>query len=234
MTILRRQSRGFTLAEVVVALLVGAILAAAVTTSLSQFSRARTRSSARQEAESRAHAAADIIADDLRTVCRDFDPYFNRVAIADGVDGPDNLLLWTRSLRPARGGTEIPEGIDREVQFKVLADSGSSGRPSLWRRVDAPPDSYVDAGGIAVPVVPGVAGLFVEASDGVSWQEQWDSDADGLPHGVRVTVLAFADDGRTSAMSRRTIALDRTALPPPAEEETEEGETPTTPTGGGA
>lgn len=232
----RRTAKGFTLVEVIVALMVGAILAAAVTTSLAQFSRAQARAGARQEAASRAHAAADIVAADLRNICRDFDPTFNRVAIADGGEGSDNLLLWTRSLRPVRGAAEIPEGMDREVQFKLMPDAGNAGRTALWRRVDAPADSYIDAGGIAAQVVPGVSLMSVEANDGASWQDRWDSDSDGLPHGIRVTVIGMADDGRTTAVARRTIALDRTPLPPPTAE-TEGTDTGTTggatTTGGG-
>ncbi|MBL8157527.1 MAG: hypothetical protein JNM70_25425, partial [Anaerolineae bacterium] len=55
-------TRAFTIVELVVALLVGVIVAGATTTALTQFSRGKARATARQEAFARAEAAASLIA----------------------------------------------------------------------------------------------------------------------------------------------------------------------------
>ena len=226
----------FTLVELIVALMVGVILAGATTASLSQFSRAKARAAARQEASARAHAAAARIAEDTLQAARDHDLLFACVRIADthGTDyDQDSLLLWTRTLRPVRGLANIAEGADAEVQYKIKPDTTPAQRPALWRRADAPPDKNELAGGVAQLVVPGIVGLILEASDGVNWFDVWDSDADGYPHAVRITVIAIADDGRTTAFARRLVALDRTPIPPPTPAETD-STTATPSTTGGA
>lgn len=208
--------RGFTLIELVVALIIGVVVTGATTAIVRQFSRAKSRAVARQEAFARAAAGADRIATDIELLVRDEELTFAKASIQNGGDptsGADGLTLVTRSLRRVRTQTDNPEGADREVMFHVehLPDA-------LWRRTDAPADEFLDAGGIAEPIVRGVVGLSVQASDGVTWLEDWDSDRDGFPHGVRVTVTALADDGTTKGTARRTVALDRTPLPVIADE----------------
>ncbi len=222
------RARAFTLVELIVALLVGVIVAGATTASLTQFTRAKSRAAARQEAFARAHAAASRIADDARQVAREQDLVFSVVRVADGRDGDverDSLLLWVRSMRPVRGRSDIAEGGDAEVQYKVLPGADPSGAPALWRRADAPPDRNELAGGVAQLVVPGVTSLAVQACDGSDWFDTWDSDLDGYPHALRVTVTAVSADGLTSAVARRLIALDRTPLPPPVEDDAADADT---------
>lgn len=209
-------SGGFTLIELVVALIIGVVVTGATTAIVRQFSRAKSRAVARQEAFARAAAGADRIAADVELFVRDEELRFARISIQNGGDagsGTDGLLVSTRSLRRVRTQTDNPEGADREVMFHV-----EHAPDALWRRVDAPADEYLDAGGIAEPIVRGVVGISVRASDGVSWLEDWDSDRDGYPHGVQVTVTALADDGTTKGTARRTVALDRTPLPVIADE----------------
>ena len=99
---------------------------------------------------------------------------------------------------------------------------------ALWQRRDAVPDDNPEGGGTVTPLVDGIIGLKVEAYDGESWYPDWDSDFDGIPWALRVTVLATGDatgsdptDANKSTIVLRTqIALDR--IVPPLEEETEE------------
>jgi len=212
-----RRARAFTLVELIVALLVGVIVAGATTASLTQFTRAKARASAHREAFARAHGAASRIAEDARQVSREHDLVFTVVRIADGREGEaerDSLLLWVRSMRPVRGRSDVPEGADAEVQYKVMPGTDPASPPALWRRADAPPDRNELAGGVAQLVVPGVIGLSIQAGDGSDWFDTWDSDLDGYPHALRITVSAVAGDGSTTAVARRTVALDRTPLPP--------------------
>jgi hypothetical protein len=66
-------------------------------------------------------------------------------------------------------------------------------------------------------------GVRIQAFDGTTWFDDWDTDSDGYPHAVRVTVTARSDDGSVTRVSRRTIAVDRVPLPvtPPSTEATE-------------
>jgi len=229
---------GFTLVEMIVALLVGVILAGATTASLTQFSKSKSRAAARQEAVARAHAAASRIAEDARQITRDHDLLFSVVRVTDAIEGAsdrDSLLLWTRSLRPVRGRPDVPEGADSEVQYKLLPDATPARRPALWRRADAPPDKNELAGGVAQLVVPAITGLSIQAGDGNAWFDTWDSDRDGYPHALRITVTAVADDGTTTAVARRVVAIDRTPLPPPvADDSATDGAASGSATTGGA
>ncbi|MCH2134932.1 MAG: type II secretion system protein GspJ, partial [Phycisphaerales bacterium] len=58
------------------------------------------------------------------------------------------------------------------------------------QRRDALPDQYPTAGGIVTPIAEGVVALALEAYDGEQWLGEWDSDYDGIPHAVRITVQA--------------------------------------------
>ncbi|MBL8761783.1 MAG: hypothetical protein JNL50_10820 [Phycisphaerae bacterium] len=229
-------TRAFTIVELVVALLVGVIVAGATTTALTQFSRGKARATARQEAFARAEAAASLIATDIIEAARDQDPTFTRLAIADGGEfgqgARDSILILARSMRIQARDPGLPSGGEGEVQYRV--DAAAQGA-ALWRRTDAPADEFLDAGGVARPVVPGVLELSIEADDGTQWSGAWDSDADGVPYAVRITVLATSDDKTAQAKARRTVALDRTPAPvaPPAEDTTATDSTGTTGTTGG-
>jgi hypothetical protein len=207
--------RGFTVVELVVTSVIGVMIAGAVLTSVSAMQRARAASQGRRQAFARAEAACSRIAQDLQNVCRNADLTHVRVAITNaGAPGAeqDGLLLLTGPGRPVRGEEFAPEGNQFEVQYKVMPTG--AGRAGLWRRVDPGHDEFLDGGGIAAEVAAGTASLSLQASDGTNWYEDWDSDADGVPHAVRVVVAAASDDGRATMVARRIVAIDRVPLPP--------------------
>jgi len=223
----------FTLVELIVTTVIGVVIAGAVTTSISQFLRARSASASRHEAYSRAESAAARIATDLLNTVRNPDLLYSRISITPGAsDASDELLVLTKSTRPLRGDEYNPEGDEYESQFRIAP--GANGRPALWRRLDPGLDLYVDAGGIAAPVVPGVIGLSLEGYDGTEWFDKWDSDTDGLPHAVRVTITALSDDGRTRAVARRLVAIDRVPLPPEDTSAESDSSEPTSPGNSGS
>lgn len=231
--------RGMTLIELIVASLVIAAMTAATSLSVSQALRAARASSAREAARSLAETAAARIARDVASATRDGDLYDARIRIESGETGgvaTDQLLLLTRSAMPARsfgpgGILGEPEGDIYEVQYRLAgagqgrgglsarrvapdADSGYT----LWRRLDPAFDAFGDAGGVALPIGQGLRSLSIEAFDGTEWRDAWDSDADGMPHAVRLAIESEvqARDPRErmrSAVARRTIAIDRVPVP---------------------
>jgi hypothetical protein len=181
---------------------------------------------------SRAQAAAGRIALDLQAAARSSDLAFAKIAVKDGGPQPqsrDELLMLMTSHRPLRGIDGLPEGQLFESQYRVAP--APDGMSTLWRRVDTGFDLAVDGGGIATPAFRGVVSLSVQAFDNAAWFEEWDSDSDGLPHAVRVTVIATDDDSRVFATARRLIALDRVPVPPEADDSSTQ--TPSA-TGGGS
>ena len=232
--------RGFTLVELIVAVVVGAIVAGSTTAAVTGFMRAKSRATARHDAFRRAETAASLIAADLQVAARERDLVAATVYLTEGANGPyaaDQLLVYARSLEPVRGLIDQPEGGDREVQYKLFPALDGSAGYVLWRRVQAVPDDFGDAGGVATPMVEGIQSLNLRGMDAQQWYESWDSDLQGYPHAVSVQVTATSEDGQVTATVRRVVALDRTPLPTSAPETTE-SQTPaegsTTPaTGGG-
>lgn len=208
---------GFTLVEVVVAAVVCAMIAAATATAVGQIARVKEQSVARRQAHARADAAASRMALDAVAAVRHHDLRFVKVQVIDGGAGPDQLLVLTRSLRKVRGDDAAEGGI-YEVQYRVAPRSAIDPTPTLWRRADPAFDPSLDGGGVAEPAVVGVRELSIAATDGRAWFDAWDSDADGVPHGLRITAVGVSDDGKVTAVARRAVSLDQVPVPPETEE----------------
>lgn len=223
--------RGFTLVELLLAAMITAFVVGSVAVALSQLSRARAVSRERFDTFLKADAALERIRRDVASIVRHQDLFWSRVLISTDTQATDvgtmprsELLLFTTRLRPIREIDYNGEGTEFESQYRVVDDSNGA---VLWNRVDAVPDEYPAGGGIASPVVDGIAGLLIEAYDGDTWYDEWDSDFDGIPRAIRVTVMAAEHSERVRleplvAELRTVIALDR--VPPPLPPEVEEPE----------
>lgn len=217
-----RRRRAFTLIELLLAALLAAGIAGAAAVSLSQTLRARERSESRQEAFARAAATVDRIARDVMNLVRSGDLFDARVLIVDSGQATaefamqrDEVLLFAHSAQQARPQSDQNEGGVYEIQYRLQTppDPSASGY-ILWRRIDPVPDDVPDGGGVATPIVAGIAALSIEVFDGQAWQPSWDSDVSGYPHAIRITALARSDADRPAeAWARRTIAIDRTPIP---------------------
>jgi type II secretion system protein J len=218
------RGRGFTLVELVVAGVVSALLAVATAGSLSSILRARTRAEAREAAFSRAELGAARIARDLLSLARDPGLLHAHLTLTPGGNQQpqDSILMLTRSLATVRNFEDLPEGGLYEVHYRIAPDAAGDS-PALWRRVDPGFDPVMDGGGIATALVPGVVSLRLEATDGAEWYTDWNSDRDGLPHGVRITLTATDDRGLVRSTARRVVGIDRVPIPP-AEEDAAEPE----------
>ena len=225
-----RQSRpGFTLIELLVGSIIGALVAGGAATAVSQVLKVRNTATGRAQATGRATASIERMSADVMSAVRDSDLTFCRLAITDGGDGPaarDTLLVLTRSSKPLRGIDGIPEGDEFEVQYRLgpLVGEGEA----LWRRCDPSFDEVQDGGGIATAIAETVRAMSVTATDGTQWFTKWDSDTEGMPHGVRIEVTATDDSGKFSATRRALIALDRVPVPPAEEDSTESTDTEST------
>ena len=234
----RRNRRAFTLVELIVAGMAAMLVIGAVTISLFQSARARSTTKTRLVAYSRANTALDILRREIASVMRRSDLFETRLLLHDdattnrgGEFDRDELLLFNTSLRPTRPNEYSGEGQEYESQFRIGEDKTGI---AMWQRRDAVPDEWSDAGGLAIPMTLGIVGLKIEAYDGQAWFDEWDSDLDGLPWAIRITVTANGkepgkaadEDPGHYATLRTQVAIDRIVPPPPPEpeEEEEEGE----------
>ncbi|MFN5959737.1 MAG: type II secretion system protein GspJ, partial [Planctomyces sp.] len=192
----RPRRSAFTLVELIAASVIVAMIAGATTLVVSRAVRGRDASNTKFQAAARAPAGAARLARDAANVAREANAEYVRLLIAgtpDPIDGArSTITMLSQSMSAVRGVPSQNESSVHEVQYRIDRDEDGTGAVALWRRVDPNPDAYIDAGGVAEPVVPGIVGLRVEATDGQTWTTEWDSDAQGLPHAVRFTVTAVA------------------------------------------
>jgi prepilin-type N-terminal cleavage/methylation domain-containing protein len=230
-----RARRAFTLVELIVASMVAAFLLTAVTFSLSRLGEARNLATERAEAFQRAATALESVRREVAAVIRSDDLFDTRLLIAppssqgfgEGLLRSD-VLLFSNSMRSMRTIDYQGEGREYESQFRIEEDALGT---ALWHRRDNVPDEVPDGGGLATPVADGVLSVVVEASDGESgWRDEWDSDVDGLPRMVRISVTATGaplgaepTDNTPEVLLRTVVAVDRVVppkseAPPPTEE----------------
>ena len=210
--------RGFTIIELVVAIMIAAIISGAVASSLSQLAKARDISRIHMTASRRATDALESIRRDVQSTVRSDDLFDTRLRLApevartpNGEVDRDQMLLFATRLRPIRSIEYSGEGNEYETQYRIEEDRDG---PALWRRRDAVPDEFEDAGGIAEPIGDGVVALRFEAFDGEGWVQEWDSDVDGLPISIRATVTASgARPGEDAFLDARSLSVMRTEIP---------------------
>lgn len=222
---LTSQRRGFTLIEMLVAGLITSFVLGSLSMSLSQLTSAKSSTKARLIAHLRANAALESVRQDIASVIRDYDLFWTRFLLDDdsitsslGRLDRDNLLLFSTKLRPIHPINFTGEGIEYETQYRI-EDDGLG--PVLWQRRDASPDEFPRGGGTATPIVEGILAINFEVYDGQLWYEQWDSDKDGLPVAVRITVTASGhasgadayNETTPIAIMRTVVAIDRVILP---------------------
>lgn len=223
--------RGFTLVELLLAGLIVALIVGAVGFSLAQVGRARGTARVRLDAYLRADAALDTVRRDVQSLIRSDDLYLARVLLFDdtaltpaGSVERDELLIFSTRLQAVRPIEYNGEGGEYESQFRVFDDDMG---PGLWQRRDPVPDEFPGSGGVASPVADGLLSLRIEAYDGDSWYDEWDSDVSGLPWAVRITVVASGAPIGSDAYAeeypwvtlRTVVPIDRVPPPPPIEEE---------------
>jgi type II secretion system protein J len=239
----RHSQLGFTLIELVVAGTIAAMVLMAVTFALAQLSKTRNIARERVEAFQRASMSIEAIRRDIAALIRTDDLFDTRFLLTTreasartGGHERSDLLMFNISLRPLHPIEYQGEGREYETHYRVEDDELGS---ALWRRRDMAPDERPDGGGLAEPIADGVVGFLVEASDGDGgWRTEWDSDVDGVPKLVRVTVTATGIPVGADSVSltpdvdlRTVIAIDRVIAPKPDPEPEEDQPASGTPAG---
>jgi type II secretion system protein J len=215
--------RGFTMIEFLLAgvLLAGILLAMGV--AIQQVAKSRNSTRGRIDAYLRADSAIRMVRRDLVSILRRDDLYYTRVllksstASIDGLDvDRDEIIVFNNRLQATRNIQYNGDGLEFETHYRIEDDELGS---VLWQRRDAMPDAYPRGGGIITPVVEGLVGIQLEAWNGMTWFDQWDSDEDGIPWAFRVTVTATgAAPGQSAgdhptAVLRTVVPIDRSRMP---------------------
>ena len=215
--------RGFTIVELILAGVIAAMVLGALTVSMSQIVQAKSISRERLDAYVRADVALRNLRRDIVSTLRRDDLFFTRLVIENdsinsqlGQMDRDTLLVFNHRLRASREIDYNGEGVEYETAYRIDDDEWG---PVLWQRRDALPDQYPTAGGIVSPIAEGVVSLALEAYDGEQWLQDWDSDYDGIPHAVRVTVRASGHLPNQPVLDaplatlRTIVPIERTPIP---------------------
>ncbi len=237
---LLQSRRGFTLIEVMLAILISAMVLGALWASMGQLTRSRNLSRQRLMAHLRADTALNAVRRDLASVLRSEDLFWTKLRIFDssvpsawGRLDRDDLLLFSSRMQLSRGiDLFVGEGSEYETQYRIAIDDAG---PVLWQRRDRQADEYFDGGGVASPLVEGIIAFNVEAFDGEQWWNEWDSDERGLPRAVQVSIGASitGHPAERPVVLRTVVSIDRVLPPFDAFEEEEDGEEEESEDGGG-
>jgi len=215
--------RGFTMVEFILAGVLLALVLLAMGMSMQQIVKSRNAARARIDAHMRADAALRMMRRDLVSTLRREDLYYTRILLTDGYSQQaaltydrDEILVFNNRLQATRDIEYNGDGLEFETQYRIEEDDLG---PVLWQRRDAMPDAYPRGGGIITPVVEGITDLQIEAWNGLTWFDDWDSDEDGIPWAFRVTVTATgaaagqAPKDHPFATLRTVVPLDRSRMP---------------------
>jgi hypothetical protein len=233
-----RPRAGFTLVELLIAGVITAFVLGSISMSLGQLGRAKNSSKLRFDSHMRADSALNAVRRDVVSVLRSDDLFFTRLLLIDDtvranneVFDRDEILVFNTRVKPLRNIDFSGEGFEYETQYRIADDDFG---PALWVRNDAFPDEYPLGGGKVRPAVEGIVSLSLEAYDGAAWYQEWDSDIEGLPLAIRITITSTGHRGPEDVYTaprtvlRTIVPIDRVISPKDLfKQEEEEEEAPT-------
>ncbi len=198
----RRNKAGFTLVELLVALLMTVLLVGSATAMLRSVARAREVIGTRVHGEQEAMVALKTITNALRNAYR---PVTDDDVLLEGVLERSEPFPVSRvrfravERRIIRAGQ--PESDVHEIEF-FIRDDGE--HRALMRRTDPTRNPPPDGGGVVEPLALDVVGLDVEYLDGQKWVDRWPETQKRWPLAINVSLIYRADSA-----SERLVSVSR-------------------------
>lgn len=193
---IRRPNSAFTLAELIVAAVLTAMIGGATVAMVRSTGGARQLTDRRWRLQQEAAHGADAIAAALRNAWTNGQERYRLVG-ADGWldDRPADalrLFVTTRAtVRPQRPESDVMEcefGLARPEDLPDLVWDGEAPGTLLVKRIDPTLNEEPDRGGVVYRLARNVVLLDVQYFDGVDWLDDWPADMTSLPMAVRVTL----------------------------------------------
>ncbi len=195
------ESGGFTLLEVLVALLLMVILTGALYGTYFAVAKGRDRAIAGLEPLSDTRATLDLFRREIDSAYYSKDNKRLHFVVEDrDIFGkPSSTLDFTAVTTPLTGS--VPTSDLMEVRYKAVEKDGKL----LLTRSER--DFCLDIEAVAYPQMEEIQGFLVECYDGNTWVKSWDTGLNnGLPQAVRIT-LTIREGDKTSDF--RIIASPR-------------------------
>ncbi len=202
-----RQRTGFTLVEILLATIIGAMIAVAAFAVFRSVTGNRDTLEYYAKIMANGRYALNLVRDDLANFYRAEDPEMTRLrGIKRDMEGKsaDRLIIYVVSEQKVREGTQ--EGDVYEVEYGISEDT-ENGISFLARRCGAVEDKIIgNSGGIMTRVARYIDELKFEYFDGRDWQRQWQQT--DLPQRVRITLkLLDAESNRSSIEMSQEVSL---------------------------
>ena len=210
MTPRTRPTRGFTLLELLVAMLLMVVVASCLYSSLSIGFNARRVALIAVEPDTAAMGVIELIKQDLYGTLSPVGKFAGSFVGTDsrfGQDDTDSIVFYTTNVYG--GKTSLPAGMSK-IEL-VLEDNEDGDNYRLVRKVttnllsptDVVPDEQV--------LCRSVKSLNFQFYDGNDWVDAWDSttDANSLPLAVKVDIKIAYDDSRASGAASVLSRSDR-------------------------
>lgn len=197
---------GFTLVEMLVTLMIGALLIVASVSATRALTTARAGVERRTQRVAEARRAMEVIVAGLRNISRDPPARKPLLVGRSGGHGAGNdqisfLAIDNRRVRP-----DGPESDLHETGF-FLAAGGAGTLPRLMCRRDHAFDEYPEEGGIATAVAENIVSLGFEYFSAGDWYPEWRATESRPPQAVRVTLVAVTPPEPGSTRAADTTVL---------------------------
>ncbi len=189
-TFFRHSNRGFTLLELLVALVLLVMLSGALYGTYFSIMRGSEAGRERTEPLRDARTALDLLRRELSAAYFDRDNERLHFVVEDrDVFGkPASILDFTAFTVPKTGS--VPSSDVLAVRYKPVEREE---RQLILSRQTK--DIYLDAKTLPYPFTEQIEGFLVECYDGNQWVKSWDTTLNsGLPKAVRITLFIQGDE----------------------------------------
>lgn len=194
----RTRQHGFTLVELLLAVMVTVMIAASTVAMLRSTDQTRRRVDRQMAMQQESRAAIETMTTALRNACRgeDRNKTFEGADVELDALPADRVRFLTVSPQPVRRGQ--PESDVKECEF-FLQPSQADRPPMLMERLDPTRNREPDGGGVVHCIAENIVALELAYHDGRSWRPEWSSQTDGWPTAVRISLLAVdPEDAETT------------------------------------
>lgn len=198
----RRNNPGFTLVELLVALMVTVLLVGSAAAMLRSVARAREVMETRVHGGQEASVALRAITSALRNAYRPVTD--DDVLLEGGLERSEPFPVARVHFRAVdrriiRVGQ--PESDVHEIEFFIRDDGRNS---TLMRRTDPTRNPPPDGGGVVEPLASDIVGLNVQYLDGQKWLDRWPESEKRWPTAINVCLIYRADatSGRVATISQ--------------------------------
>ncbi len=228
MTARAMNSRGFTLAEVLVASTISAFIAISAVGALKAVTDSTQIVNRATDTAGEVRFAAKMMAIDLGNLYRDPDlksMKFVGASEESSAGGPTILTFYAVGSTKARAGQ--PEGDIYEIEYflaqgrnaEAEPQPGQQGQPGqeetqkfvLFRRVWPNPDKEREPGGVLTPIAENIDLMEVRFFDGQQWATQWPEELQSIPELVEVTLVTAPKGRGDPVIEKFTVNFPRLA-----------------------